>query len=70
MEPRASPLLDEGQQLCNIVAKSVVTAKAGQQIRSTKELSSPRRFAFCILDFSMLYSASFAPDCRDVELDS
>ena len=30
-EPRMSPLLDEVQQLCNIVAKSVVTAKANQQ---------------------------------------
>jgi four helix bundle protein len=30
-EPRMSPLLDETQQLCNIVGKSIVTAKANQQ---------------------------------------
>ena len=30
-ERRVSPLLDEAQQLCNIVAKSVVTAKTNQQ---------------------------------------
>ena len=28
---RMSPLLDEVQQLCNIVGKSIVTAKANQQ---------------------------------------
>jgi four helix bundle protein len=30
-ESRMSPLLDETQQLCNIVGKSIVTAKANQQ---------------------------------------
>ena len=29
-EPRLSPLLDEVGQLCNIVGKSIVTAKANQ----------------------------------------
>lgn len=30
-EPRMAPLLDEAQQLCNIVGKSIVTAKANQE---------------------------------------
>ena len=30
-EPRMSPLLDETRQLCNIIGKSIVTAKANQQ---------------------------------------
>ena len=30
-EPRMTPVLDEAQQLCNIVGKSIVTAKANQQ---------------------------------------
>ncbi len=30
-EPRMSPLPDEAQQLCNIMGKSIVTAKANQQ---------------------------------------
>ena len=30
-EPRISPLLDETRQLCNIIGKSIVTAKANQQ---------------------------------------
>jgi four helix bundle protein len=30
-ESRMAPLLDEAQQLCNIVGKSIVTAKANQE---------------------------------------
>ena len=30
-ESRMTPLLDEAQQLCNIVGKSIVTAKANQE---------------------------------------
>ena len=30
-ELRMAPLLDEAQQLCNIVGKSIVTAKANQE---------------------------------------
>ena len=30
-EPRMEPLLDEVEQLCNIVGKSIVTAKANQE---------------------------------------
>ncbi len=30
-EPRMSPRLDEAQQLCNIIGKSIVTAKSNQQ---------------------------------------
>ena len=30
-EPQIAPLLDEAQQLCNIVGKSIVTAKANQK---------------------------------------
>ena len=30
-ETRMAPLLDEAQQLCNIVGKSIVTAKANQE---------------------------------------
>ena len=34
-EQRMAPLLDEAEQLCNIVGKSIVTAKANQQKRET-----------------------------------
>ena len=30
-ESRMTPLLDEAQQLCNIIGKSIVTAKANQE---------------------------------------
>ncbi|TWT81330.1 hypothetical protein CA13_27820 [Planctomycetes bacterium CA13] len=36
---RVSPLLDEVSQLCNIVGKSIVTAKSNQE--SSKRASSP-----------------------------
>ena len=38
---RMSPLLDEAQQLCNIIGKSIVTAKTNQQKRKSSRSISP-----------------------------
>ena len=38
---RMSPLLDEAQQLCNIIGKSIVTAKTNQQKRKSSRCISP-----------------------------
>jgi four helix bundle protein len=50
-ESRMAPLLDEAQQLCNIVGKSIVTAKANQEQTDPQNIL---HFAVFILAFPML----------------
>ncbi len=50
LEERMTPLLDEVQQLCNIVGKSIVTAKGNQQ--KPNQQSSYFHCEICIFQFS------------------